>query len=150
MKKRKIDSAYWWRNLAIAFLMILIAMAAAVTARFVYHKIEVNHMIRECRDVWIACRLVALEYYGENKAFLDDDSSCGLTKAAEREVRNHSGCTVDFRILQWDEQTDAPSKILYTQYPYEVEFTYKDGTRYWEAWRRSQITSWQADVSQDK
>jgi hypothetical protein len=111
-----------------------------------YQHTKANHMVRDCRNIWLACRTTATDFYGNDKVFLDGSTESGLTAAAELEVQKLSGTSEEFKVVKWDSDQGAPGEIVYYSDPYELHFYYESGVRYWEVYRKSKILSLEAEV----
>lgn len=106
------------------FLLLLVLLVPVATfARF---HIESRHALAESKNVELALRLVAIEYYGRDKKIYDPLRADGLADGVADQVRDLSGAEGELTLGSWNAARGAADRFTYTTGKLVVVYQYDE------------------------
>lgn len=140
MKKEKIRQVSGWRLTALILITLGLVGAATLFGFYFVCRAEAHLTLRQGKNVWMALRMVAIEYYGADEDMYDYRTQSGLKREAENRVREITGCEGEIMVLENGGEEMTPTRMIYREKEYMVYFYLDaDNNRQWEVYRLSSM-----------
>lgn len=141
-QKREKQAAQIRKNINYILTFCMAALLLLGCYTYLEYRIEARTMLGEAKNVELAVRLTAIQYYGYGSTPYDAKRESGLKKDAEKEVVKHADVEGKLRVLGWDEEENVPTSLIYWKDRMIVYYTLgSDGQPDWEIYRMQNILS---------
>lgn len=139
-KKQEERSARIRKNINFIVVLCMAALILLWCYTYMNYRIEARTLLRQAKNIELAIRLTAIEYYGYGSTSYDSSTESGLNKEAEKEVVKHTDAEGQIRVLGWDEEANAPVSFIYQEGKMIVFYTLgEDGEPDWQIYRLQKI-----------
>lgn len=111
----------------IKYILILI-LPAIIIPIFTWCKmrVEIRHTLAEAKNIELALRLTAIEYYGSGQHIYDSLQPDGLTEGTAQVIEELSGATGDLTLGSWDSARGAANRFIYVTDRLVVVYNYDE------------------------
>ena len=141
-QKREKQAAQIRKNINYILILCMAGLILLGCYTYMEYRIEARTMLGEAKNVELAVRLTAIQYYGYGSTPYDAGRESGLKEDAEKEVMRHADVEGQVRVLGWDRNANAPTGFVYWKGKMLVHYTLgRDGQPDWEVYRIQNILS---------
>ena len=121
--------------LVVLFVILLILLFALPSLTRALDTSRARVVLAQAKGVQLAAVSTAAEWYALGREFSDSAAPEGIDPEAEQAIRETSGCTGTFYILQMDEKEHMILKMLYIEDEYTVFYQRAGEESNWKVFR---------------
>lgn len=141
-QRREARAARIRRNINYILIFCMALLLLFWCYSYMSYRIEARTMLGRAKNVELAMRLTAIEYYGYGSTPYEGGRESGLKKEAEEDVVSRAEAEGQIRVLGWDEEANVPTGFIYREGRMLVFYMLgEDGQPDWQVYRMQDILS---------
>ena len=121
------------------YILIVLVISFFIFFIFLYYneRIKIAHTIRDAKNIQLAMRMVAIEYYGVGRNLFISGTPYGMENDAIEEIRFLSQTQGEITLISWDSKKNIPEKFYYQTDSYLVIYRYESSEEkfLWDIYR---------------
>lgn len=125
--------------LVVLLVILLIVLLAVPSITRALETSRARVVLAQAKGVQLAGVSTAAEWYALGREFSDPAAPVGIDPEAEQAIREISGCTGTFYILQMDEKKHMILKMIYIEDEYTVFYQRDEENSSWKVFRSDSL-----------